>query len=113
MTDNQQNGPLHLQEELQDINRRFENGEMKAFGSNQARVLKEFQDIRISQAQLSMRQVSMGSEKMMNQGDNMNDFMESTSISDQGQTGGPNQTDSGKNKPDNETTETMSRCEVC
>lgn len=34
-------------------------------GSNQARILKELQEIRIMQAQLSLKQVSLGSEKMM------------------------------------------------
>ncbi|GAM20624.1 hypothetical protein SAMD00019534_037990, partial [Acytostelium subglobosum LB1] len=55
---------LLLDEELTKINKRFENGEMKAFGLNQQRILKEFQEIRKQQAQLSVKQVSIGSERI-------------------------------------------------
>eukprot|EP01111_Echinosteliopsis_oligospora_P011558 TRINITY_DN3844_c0_g1_i1.p1 TRINITY_DN3844_c0_g1~~TRINITY_DN3844_c0_g1_i1.p1 ORF type:complete len:114 (-),score=24.44 TRINITY_DN3844_c0_g1_i1:8-349(-) len=72
---------IMLDEELQKINAKFENGEMKAFGVNQAKILKEFQEIRIMQAQLSMKQVAMGSERVI-QGDNIKDFTDSTSISE-------------------------------
>ncbi|EFA83665.1 hypothetical protein PPL_02731 [Heterostelium album PN500] len=55
---------LLLDEELMKINKRFESGEMKAFGLNQQKILKELQDIRKQQAQLSMKQVSIGSERI-------------------------------------------------
>eukprot|EP01132_Coremiostelium_polycephalum_P005030 gene5030-6260_t len=55
---------LLLDEELKKINNKFESGEMKAFGINQQKILKEFQEIRKLQAQLSMKQVSIGSERI-------------------------------------------------
>eukprot|EP01112_Ceratiomyxa_fruticulosa_P001233 TRINITY_DN1124_c0_g1_i1.p1 TRINITY_DN1124_c0_g1~~TRINITY_DN1124_c0_g1_i1.p1 ORF type:complete len:129 (+),score=21.85 TRINITY_DN1124_c0_g1_i1:89-475(+) len=75
-------GASLLDDELQELNRRFEAGEMKAFGPNQQRILKEFQDIRKLQAQLSMKQVALGTERIINR-TNSNidkDFLESTSI---------------------------------
>jgi len=75
-------GAALLEEELQELNRRFETGEMRAFGPNQQRILKEFQDIRKLQAQLSMKQVALGTERIITR-TNSNidkDFLESTSI---------------------------------
>ncbi|KAM9999156.1 hypothetical protein ACTFIZ_002703 [Dictyostelium cf. discoideum] len=55
---------LLLDEELKKINEKFQAGEMKAFGLNQQKILKDFQEIRKQQAQLSMKQVSIGSERI-------------------------------------------------
>ncbi|EGC30955.1 hypothetical protein DICPUDRAFT_157255 [Dictyostelium purpureum] len=55
---------LFLDEELKKINDRFQSGEMRAFGLNQQKILKDFQEIRKLQAQLSMKQVSIGSERI-------------------------------------------------
>ncbi|KYQ99973.1 hypothetical protein DLAC_03563 [Tieghemostelium lacteum] len=53
-----------LDEELKKINDKFESGRMKAFGVEQQKILKDFQEIRKLQAQLSMKQVSIGSERI-------------------------------------------------
>ncbi|EGG18890.1 hypothetical protein DFA_02629 [Cavenderia fasciculata] len=55
---------LLLNEGLMKIKKKFEAGEMKAFGHNQLKILKDFQEIRKQQAQLSMKQVSIGSERI-------------------------------------------------
>ncbi|KAF2070917.1 hypothetical protein CYY_007761 [Polysphondylium violaceum] len=55
---------LLIDEELKKIDQKFKSGEMKAFGLNQHKILKDFQEIRKLQAQLSMKQVSIGSERI-------------------------------------------------
>lgn len=55
---------LYLEEELSTIRDRFETGEMQAFGTQQGKMLKDFQEIRKMQAQLSMKQVATLGELM-------------------------------------------------
>jgi len=53
-----------LEDQLESIRQRFEHGDLHAFGVNQEKILKEMQDIRQLQAQLSLKQVSMLAETM-------------------------------------------------
>ncbi len=55
---------MYLEDELENIRERFDNGEMNAFGPNQSKILKQFQEIRHFQAQLAMKQVAMLGDMM-------------------------------------------------
>jgi hypothetical protein len=49
---------------LSSIRERFENGDMRAFGSEQEKILKKFDAIRQSQAQIAMTQVGLLGDMM-------------------------------------------------
>jgi len=54
---------------------------MKGFGVNQTQILREFQEIRQAQAQLSMKQVAMLGEMMAKEHVNEDQEIENTDIS--------------------------------
>eukprot|EP01116_Phalansterium_solitarium_P018738 TRINITY_DN5075_c2_g1_i3.p4 TRINITY_DN5075_c2_g1~~TRINITY_DN5075_c2_g1_i3.p4 ORF type:complete len:121 (+),score=10.52 TRINITY_DN5075_c2_g1_i3:821-1183(+) len=46
-----------VDDELSSLRERFEMGELKAFGPHQTNILGQFQQIRLAQAELSMKQI--------------------------------------------------------
>lgn len=55
---------VYLEEELGRINEMFENGDMKAFGRSQEKLIQHFEEIRRAQMDLADRQVSAALERM-------------------------------------------------